>query len=257
VRLAALLHLNMINWLVQTTTDYPGAAAGLPLEGFLSLAEAAVFNGFKIQKRRSDWLLGRWTAKQLIGQVHEYDNGQALPFDQLSILPLKDGAPAAYQSIIGSEHPLDVSISISHSHDTAACAIIERPDWPLGIDLEWIAPRSAGFIADYFTPGEQALLRECPIENLPTHTTAVWSAKEAALKAIHQGLKVDTRCVSCLIQVENNPPRSWIPFTIQWDQQRFNRSVPSLEGWWRATETYVLTLVAQNYENNLNTNLSN
>jgi hypothetical protein len=92
---------------------------------------------------------------------------------------------------------------------------------------------------------------------LATHTTAIWSAKEAALKAIHQGLKVDTRSVSCLIQAQDNPPESWTPFAVHWDQQRLNRPLPPLAGWWRATETYILTLVTDTNETYQPTNLSN
>ncbi|MCB8986887.1 MAG: 4-phosphopantetheinyl transferase family protein [Ardenticatenaceae bacterium] len=46
---------------------------------------------------------------------------------------------------------------------------------------------------------------------------AVWSAKEAVLKALHLGLTVDTRCVECLIAPVAERPSTWTPFTIGCD----------------------------------------
>ncbi|MBE2224326.1 MAG: 4-phosphopantetheinyl transferase family protein, partial [Anaerolineae bacterium] len=76
--------------------------------------------------------------------------------------------------------------------------------------------------------------------------TAVWSAKEAVLKALHLGLTVDTRSVACLLDVGEERPLTWTPFPIHCDDTRLPQAAPPLTGWWRTYENFVLTLVVKN-----------
>src|SRR5205085_4337109 len=51
------------------------------------------------------------------------------------------------------------------------------------------------FIADYFTAEEQALIARAPVCDQDFFANLLWSSKESALKALRQGLRLDTRSV--------------------------------------------------------------
>ena len=69
------------------------------------------------------------------------------------------------------------------------------PHTALGCDLEEIEPRSAGFVADYFTQREAAAVAAVPATARDIAVNLLWSAKEAVLKARRTGLRSDTRSV--------------------------------------------------------------
>jgi len=232
---ARFLPAGEVYWLIQSrTTVLASSSANL-----LSQAEQAIFATLKTEKRRHDWLLGRHTAKHLIQQVAQQRTGQTTPLTTFSILGRADGSP----EVIWNEPSVgfDCTISISHSADTALCALLERADWPLGADIERIDPRIMGFIGDYLTAAERDLISQLSEALRPLHTTAIWSAKEAVLKALRVGLKQDTRTLSCLISPVAIPPDDWLPFKIQWEASTVEWPTP-LSGWWRVQDGFVLTL---------------
>ncbi len=239
----AAKRLIMIHWLLQSRNNHPDLAVGNPPTGLLSRQEMAVFSRLKTEKRKRDWLLGRWTAKHLIQAVVAQQEGSpTIPFNTFSVLAGEDGAPLIHSSQPAVESKW--TISISHAGGNAFCALVERPYWPLGADIERIEQRSSQFVADYFTAEEQTLVYQAQPDEQAEVVTAVWSAKEAALKAIHQGLKVDTRCVACLIQPQTDNPSDWAAFEIKWDSQRIPDG-PPLTGWRRRWDEFVLTMAVQ------------
>jgi 4'-phosphopantetheinyl transferase len=225
-----------LHWLVQSWRDYLETGDS-PALSWLQESERAHFQQHRTAKRRHDWLLGRWTAKQLIRTAMSH-NGQVASLTDFCITNNADGVPYVV------EQP-DWSLSISHAGDYALCALTERPAWPLGADIEHIQPRQAPFVEDYFTHAEQATITQASSEMTDTLVTAIWSAKEAALKALRVGLSVDTRAVTCLLQTPLQPPDNWQSAIIRWDAQRFNRPLPIVTGWWRVMGNYVLTLAVQ------------
>ncbi|HEX6383743.1 MAG TPA: 4'-phosphopantetheinyl transferase superfamily protein [Anaerolineae bacterium] len=238
----------MIHWLIQSVDAYPDLRQGLPPAGLLSAEEQGRYAGFKSDKRRRDWLLGRWTAKKLVQSLTWESSGSMVPLDQFIVRNDADGVPT-----VNCQSPIvdcQLNISISHSSGYALCAVVA--DGVIGADIERIEKRADGFAEDYFTEGELERIA-CSVLPIPLHgrqyamrdtlTTAIWSAKEAVLKALHLGLSVDTRSVSCLVGPTANPPRQWMPFAIELDEQRLNRPAPALAGWWRTHEEHVLTLV--------------
>jgi 4'-phosphopantetheinyl transferase len=261
----------MIHWLVQSTDSYPDNGSGVVVwDDVLHPREQAQFTTLKTEKRRRDWLLGRWTAKQLVGEVIAKETGVQLPPDVIEVHNGMMGDPILNCQLpivnckrigISGESPILrqaqdefsnlqslVTLSISHSNSHAFCALVEKSDWPLGADMEQIAPRSGTFVTDYFTKEEQSLVAQTSAEMRDVVITAVWSAKEAVLKALHLGLTVDTRSVACLIQPVGKRPFAWTPFTIQCDDSRLPHSSPPLMGWWRTYDDFVLTLVVQEAE---------
>ena len=231
----------MIHWLTQTHTELPTPARANEMGGYLTEEEERRFLTLRTEKRRDDWLLGRWTAKRLLQTVIWERNGTSLPLDLITITNDKDGVPA-YRLPMDDRN---FSISISHSHGRAFVAAIEKPDAPIGADLERIAARPEGFVETYFTTEEQTAVLQCASEELQhTLTTAIWSAKEAALKALHLGLSVDTLAVCCLIEPIVQLPPDWLPFAVVCDNGRLPQPAPPLMGWWRVEDEFVLTVVA-------------
>uniref|UniRef100_UPI0035B03BCF 4'-phosphopantetheinyl transferase family protein n=1 Tax=Promineifilum sp. TaxID=2664178 RepID=UPI0035B03BCF len=94
-------------------------------------------------------------------------------------------------------------------------------------------------IEDYFTAAERELVAQA-FSLHHVYANAIWSGKEAALKAIRRGLAEDTRIVTCLPQRTDAPETDWQPLTIQWE--RPERALPPLAGWWRSTGVSVMTL---------------
>jgi 4'-phosphopantetheinyl transferase len=232
----------MIHWLIQSTANHPDLARGVPPAGLLSPAEQARFAGLKTEKRRCDWLLGRWTSKRLVQAVIQEGTGNTVPFEALSIGNDTTGAPIINYQLPLTNYP-SLNLSISHSHGRAFCAVATAALGAIGADMERIEPRAAGFVEDYFTAAEIERVRQAPAARRDALVTAVWSAKEAALKALGLGLRVDTRAITCLIE-PTTEPNGWLPFAIHCHPQRLSRPAPLFTGWWRLVDDYVLTLVA-------------
>ncbi|MDJ0755811.1 MAG: 4'-phosphopantetheinyl transferase superfamily protein [Ardenticatenaceae bacterium] len=226
-----------IHWLLKHV-DEGGNWPNVPLHH----AEAARLALFKSEKRRRDWLLGRQTAKQLLQQVLGRYVTRPLRGDELFIGNHETGEP--FVSCTKPElasRPL--TISISHGHDHALCAVAEVADVRLGADLERITPRIRGFANDYFTLAEMAQVNRAGPANRDMMINLIWSGKEAALKALHKGLSVDTRSVSCLFDQLPNPD-GWRTFSVEIDKRRLVEPLPSLHGWWRIEGDLVITVVA-------------
>ncbi len=227
----------MIYCLLQSSSAHLDLSTGqVPLE-LLTPAEQKYFEQLKAEKRRHDWLLGRWTGKRLMQAVI----GKGIPLNAIEILPAEDGAPMVRVQASQGRGPW--MLSISHSHDCGFCGGVEG-DVPLGVDIERVEARTEGFARDYFVGEELALVETTPREGRDGIVTAIWSAKEAALKAIRVGLLLDTSAVTCLPQGNG---LDWSPLTITWNALKLKRAAPALTGWWRRQGDFVLTLaIGQN-----------
>jgi 4'-phosphopantetheinyl transferase len=170
--------------------DAPRAPGGQGTADFLSPSERRTYDRLRFPKRRSEWLLGRWTAKQLLKR--SLDGYAGLALTAISVGADPDGAP--YLSVQG-EGRLPASLSISHRGGRAVCALSPALSPAIGVDLERVEPRARAFVTDFFTANEAARVWACPAERRDALVTAMWSAKEAVLKAFRHGLRMDTRAV--------------------------------------------------------------
>jgi 4'-phosphopantetheinyl transferase len=249
---------NVIEWLIQCAADSPWERRHLDTveteffqktrfpegaEGLLGASETAVYNSLACAKRRGDWLLGRWTAKKLVQAVLDRNGERRLSLSEISILAATDGAPQVWLGEEGGLVQGDFRVSISHSRDVSLCAFVANSAHLLGADIEWIEPRSQRFADEYFTSREKESVRCAPPAFRDSLITAVWSAKEAALKAVRQGLRVDTRSVECVLPYSPSVSGKWIPFAPRWCDSRAVNDYPPLSGWWRIWQGFVLTLV--------------
>ena len=215
-------------WLEQTEADLPAN------DEWLSPAEAVVLSRMRLAKRRADWRLGRWTAKHAAAACLK------LPADphalcEIEIRAAASGAPELFLA----GRPAGLTISISHRAGIAACAIATG-DVALGCDLELIEPRDASFVADYFTEEEQGLVALRPAQEQPGLVTLIWSAKESALKALREGLRVDTRSLAVTFAARPNQEDT----AVGWRELQVACSGGEIfEGWWQQTNQIVRTLV--------------
>lgn len=237
----------MLYTLINDLKDIPELNSGRLPDGLLTAEETTVYQSLKTKKRRRDWLHGRYTAKRLIQQAFRAEKNRKLDDADFAILRKETGAPAL--SWLNGNGRIPLSLSISHAGDLAFCAVSLDANTPLGCDVEQIVPRSDSFIADYFTTAEQALIEQAPAGQRDALVNAVWSGKEAALKALELGLRVDTRAVTCL--PEHGRAQGWRPLTIAFDPTRLPIPAPHLTGRWRIQGRYVICIAAPNIDESL------
>lgn len=204
-----------------------------PDDSWLSAAERAEHARFRIDKRKGEWRLGRWTAKHLAAMECGLDNGSA-SLARIEIRPAADGAP----EIFFEGRRLDLALSISHSTGVAACAVTPGPT-PLGCNVELIRALRHGTVARHYTAAEQALLDGLDPHDWAVRGTLIWTAKESALKALREGLRIDTRLVEA-VPVFKEQPGPWHPLTVNHlpDGRTFR-------GGWRRIGDHILSVVAE------------
>jgi 4'-phosphopantetheinyl transferase len=199
--------------------------------GWLSATERQRLAGMPYTKRRVEYLLGRWTAKLAVAAVEGLPTG---PFAlaAIEIKPALDGAPVA--SLHG--RPLPRRVSLTDRAGWAVCTV-SPSGLEVGCDLELVEHRSPAFVADYFTPAEQALAHAAPSEgDWQRLTNLIWSAKESALKVLRTGLRRDTRSVE--VTLGDGVGEDWVPLTVR------SAEGSTFSGWWRQYGTFILTVAA-------------
>ncbi len=209
-----------------------GGRAELPAhDRWLAADELQVLRAFRVPKRRDDWRLGRWIAKRAVAGYLALDPDPHM-LASIEIRPADSGVPEVY--LPGG--PAPVSISITHCDGIAACAVT-GPGVAVGCDLEVIEPRSDAFLADYFLESERALVARFPATDRPWLVTLLWSSKESALKALHEGLRLDTRSVRTQPELEPSGAGWRRVMVLAQNEQRF-------DGWWLNDGRSIRTLVA-------------
>jgi 4'-phosphopantetheinyl transferase len=181
---------NPIYWsLIPMPADWTANPPGDDFS-FLSPAERVKLASLRLPKRRTEWLHGRRIAKQLLFNCFPQLAGSDPA--QVSVLNTLSGAPY-FADANGMALPL--ALSLSHRAGWAACAVTDSPGLSIGIDLECIEPRADSFMETFFTVEEIATTRSFNGVQRDVWITLVWSMKEAALKALRQGLRLDTRSI--------------------------------------------------------------
>jgi 4'-phosphopantetheinyl transferase len=209
-----------------------GAASELPAgREWLQPAERETLLRFRAPKRRRDFRLGRYVAKRALAML---EAGEApCDFRRFELRPAPGGAPLAFRDGAG----LPVALSLSHS-DGWAVAAVQRGIGPLGCDLERIERRSPAFLEDYFTPSERAFVAEGAQGASPLRATLLWSAKEAVMKALGEGLRLAPQAVEVLPSMGTASGAGW---------RRFSVAAPPvaarLHGFWCTVGGFVLTVV--------------
>jgi 4'-phosphopantetheinyl transferase len=213
-------------WLSQGMADVPADDA------WLSAREAAWVAHMRFPKRRTEFRLGRWTAKRALALYLKRDASVGA-LQSIEIDRAPDGAPAP----LVDGRPAGAYVTMTDRADQAAC-LVGPPGTALGCDLELVEPRSEAFVADFLTPPEQRLVAAAGggdardlLANL------VWCGKESALKVLRTGLRRDTRSVEVSLP-DGARVDGWAPMNV--------RAVEGTDfpGWWQRFGAFVLTVAA-------------
>jgi 4'-phosphopantetheinyl transferase len=204
-------------------------------DGWLSPAEAARIAGMHYPKRRTEFRLGRWTAKHALAQL------LAVPQDEAGLARIEirsdpDGAPNPHRN----GKPLPVSMSMSDRADWAVC-VASTHILALGCDVELVEPRSDLFLADYLTTAEQHDVASAGGDR-DVLANLFWSAKESALKVLRTGLRRDTRSVEVTLaghREGDDPQSGWRALQVL-DRETGN----VFPGWWQRFGTFLFTMAA-------------
>lgn len=171
-----------VYWIKQEKADIPQSL------DWLHDSEMKVLAGLKFEKRRLDWLLGRWTAKnavRLFSKVHDLSIPEVL-ISEIEICAAENGAPEVFYH----SKRIPVVISISHSNGIGLCAINISP-FKIGCDAEIIEARTPLFLQDYFKESEKDFIKSQETSDKDLWINLIWSIKEATLKAKRTGLRID------------------------------------------------------------------
>ena len=208
-----------VGWLTRWLADVPED------DGWLSAGEREVAAGLKVEKRRRDWLLGRFTAKTAVAAW--LDVGASL----VEVVAAPDGAPEARLE----GHAAPVALSLSHRAGRAL-ALVGEPGVSLGCDLELVEPRSRAFVSDWLAPEEQALVASAGAKRDLVANLA-WTAKEAAAKARREGLRLDVRSAVAEPDGLESASSRWHALAVTWAD-----GGGRVSGWWRAEPGWVMAV---------------
>ena len=216
-----------VYWLEQTESDVP------PGNEWLSGNEIILLEGLHVAKRRADWRLGRWTAKSAVAAYLKLRVPPAC-MAEIEISARPSGAP----QVRLATGPAPAEISLSHRGGVAMCAVA-GPDAAIGCDLEIVETHSTAFIRDYFTDKERVEIARAPASHQRSLVAALWSAKESALKALQEGLRLDTRSVSVRLRGWADEVHRWYPLQVHCEHGEV------FHGWWQRAGNVVRTMVAR------------
>ena len=214
-----------------TAVWHSAGSAEVPAgDDWLSEREAARAAGMRYPKRRSEFRLGRWTAKTTIARLLE-PPGNPGPLAGIEIASAPGGAPDPRVR----EASAPVSISMTDRADWAVC-LASTARLALGCDLELVESRSDSFVTDYLTTAEQRLVLDSGHDR-DLMANLVWSAKESALKVLRVGLRRATRSVE--VTLEDRNVSGWGALQI-----RDLHSDAVFPGWWCCFGDFILTVAA-------------
>jgi 4'-phosphopantetheinyl transferase len=209
-------------WLARGEDQLPAAA------DWLSAAERSRIASLPYTKRRTDFLLGRWTLKLAVANALGWPADPAV-LTRIESRPAPGGAPRIY--IDG--HAANRGVSLS---DRAGCAVclVAGSAVAVGCDVEIVEPRSDAFVRDYLTEPERRAVAEAG-PGRDKAANLIWSAKESALKVLETGLRRDTRSVEVTVPDLCPPQRTWSPLRIRTAEGAV------FPGWWRQSGLFLIT----------------
>ncbi len=137
---------------------------------------------FKTQKRTNEHLSARWLLEQALMEWEDLD------CSQITIARTSERAPYL-QAIQGLWiQPRLPSISLSHSQNLAAVALIEQ-GWTVGVDAEPFDRPPVSTVYDMMARGEELeQLKDGSLDAL-----WAWTSKEAIQKAARKGMHLNPR----------------------------------------------------------------
>jgi len=209
-------------WLARAEDQLPAGTS------WLSPAESGRADALRYAKRRTDFLLSRWTLKLAVAGVLGW------PADPRALARIEArSAPGGAPRLYIDGQPANRGVSLSDRAGGAVCLVADRAV-AVGCDVEIVEPRSDLFVRDYLTESEQRLADGAgPDRDLAANL--IWSAKESALKVLGTGLRRDTRSVEVTVTELRPPPRTWSALTVRTAEGEV------FPGWWRRSGPFLIT----------------
>ena len=199
---------------------------------WLSPLEAGYVGRLRFAKRRTEFRLGRWTAKKALAL---YLGRADAPAELASVVidRAPDGAPAPFVD----GRPAEAYLTMTDRADQAVC-VVGPPGTRLGCDLELVEPRTDAFVLDFLTPAERALGLAAPEGDARALlANLVWCGKESSLKVLRTGLRRDTLTVEVSLPVGPGVD-GWLPLEVRLAEGGVHH------GWWQRFGAFVLTVAA-------------
>ncbi|MFN8096418.1 MAG: 4'-phosphopantetheinyl transferase superfamily protein [Vicinamibacteria bacterium] len=199
---------------------------------WLSPLEAGYVGRLRFAKRRTEFRLGRWTAKKALAL---YLGRADAPAELASVVidRAPDGAPAPFVD----GRPAEAYLTMTDRADQAVC-VVGPPGTRLGCDLELVEPRTDAFVLDFLTPAERALVLAAPEGDARALlANLVWCGKESSLKVLRTGLRRDTLTVEVSLPAGPGVD-GWLPLEVRLAEGGVHH------GWWQRFGAFVLTVAA-------------
>ncbi len=151
---------------------------------FLHPTECTVLGGLTVDKRRHDYLLGRYAAKSAAATWGGFRDMRTLSI-----------APGAFsQPVLTASSSPCPGVTLAHGGGVAV-AVAHDAGHPMGIDLERLAADKLDTIRSQTTPAELALVQKSGVSE-PEGLMLLWTAREAVSKALRCGLTCPLRVLA-------------------------------------------------------------
>jgi 4'-phosphopantetheinyl transferase len=236
----------MFRYVLVHAGEHPSLEHGQAWPGLLSPREEKILAGLAYLPRRRKWLLGRAAAKRL---VREFSREPALRDDAISVLNQPSGAPFV---LVEGQGAWPYSISISHRNDAGMAAAPVDQAVPIGADVETIESRDLALVRQFFTEDEAECVDRSGADR-DLVIARIWSAKEAVLKLLGLGLRLDTRAIAVNLagNTFSDCPDGWLPIDAKpFGESRIRMPLQHLRQplrqsfriVWRQEKSYVLTV---------------
>ena len=228
----------MFRYKLVLASEFPSLAHGQAWPGLLSPREERILAGLGIVPRRRKWLMGRAAAKQL---VRDMAAGDSVPDNRISVLNQPSGEPFV---LIEGRGGWGRAISISHRSEVGMAAAPLDEAVRIGADVETVEPRDPALVRQFYTEGEAQIV-EAGGQERDEIVARIWSAKEAVLKLLGLGLRIDTRGVLVDLAGHAFPecPAEWQPVDVRVIAELPRQSVlNNLRVMWRRQAGCVLTV---------------
>lgn len=228
----------MFSYRLVHAREFPSLAQGMAWPALLSPREEKLLAGLGHVPRRRKWLMGRAAAKRLVcdllgeGRVAE---------KKISVLNQPSGEPFV---LIEGKGGWGRAISISHRSEVGMAAVPMDETARIGADIETIEPRDPALVRQFYTDSEAQIV-EAAGKDRDEIVSRIWSAKEAVLKLLGLGLRIDTRGVVVNLNGEPFPecPADWQPIDVKVIAELPRQTMlDNLRVVWRREAGFVLTV---------------
>jgi 4'-phosphopantetheinyl transferase len=238
----------MFRWTISNASEHEALCRAEAPPAFLSPQEEAALSRLAFPMRRRKWLLGRWAAKRVLREVLAEKHEYVPALTDITIANQPSGAPYA---LIEGQGRVPWSLSISHRIDVGFAAVASSSRVAVGADVELVVPRDPALVRGFFTGEEAAAVDSVRGREVDLAVARIWSAKEAVLKAMGLGLRLDTRTVQVLgesPEEDGAAPAGWRRLRTSLSRGRDNAGAPrrsparDVTVFWRDEGEYVLTI---------------